>query len=64
MAATRKIVLELDPDDWDAVQTAFAERQSWQDEDNDPIRPETASNLSGELVSEICRGWMQMIGVW
>jgi hypothetical protein len=53
---TRTLVLELDPDDYDAVQQALAVRQSFR------VMPGGGGNLAGRLVAEICRGWLEMLG--
>lgn len=57
-ASVRRVLLELDEDDHDALQAAFATHQS-----RHP-RPDGGSNLAGCLVAEICRGWLEMLGRW
>ena len=51
----RKMVLELDELDYDAVQMAITRRQCFR------IMPEGQSNVAGAVLAEICRGWMEFI---
>jgi hypothetical protein len=53
---TRTVVLELDTDDYDAVQDALAVRQAWR------VMPDGEGDVAGRTIAEICRGWMEMIG--
>ncbi len=56
----RRIVLDLDPDDYDAVQRALAVRQRSRD-GKGPILPDGDSNTAGAYLAEICRGWLGML---
>ncbi len=56
----RQITLNLDPDDYDAVQRALAVRQRSRD-DKGPILPDGDSNTAGAYLAEICRGWLEML---
>ncbi len=55
----RQIVLNLDPDDYDAVQQALAVRQRRLNDR--PILPDGDSNTAGAYLAEICRGWLEML---
>jgi hypothetical protein len=59
--ARRGIYLILDEDDYNAVQSAMARRQSRRDESGGPILPPGESNTAGALVAEICRGWCEFL---
>lgn len=53
----RRIELLIDETDYDAIQDAIARRQRWQalpDSEHDD------ANISGRVIAEICRGWMEM----
>lgn len=50
----KTILLELDELDYDAVQKAMAIRQRW-------VRPDGGGNVAGQVVAEICRGWMEFL---
>lgn len=47
------VTLELDNDDYDAIQRAVAIRQTIR------VLPDYESCLMGVLIAEICRGWME-----
>jgi hypothetical protein len=55
----RRLVLELDEDDWDAIQEAIARRQAWRHADGGPLLPDGESNTAGAVLAEICRGWVE-----
>ena len=53
---TTKIILEADEDDFRDINAAIARRQSWR------VMPdEGGGNLTGRVVAEICRGWLEML---
>ena len=54
-----RMELELDDDDYRAVQEAIARRQAWRDEAG-AILPDGGSNTAGAYLAEICRGWLEM----
>jgi hypothetical protein len=54
----RRIVLELDEDDYEAVTRAVSIRQGF---DGGGLLPEGGGNLTGRIVAEICRGWEEML---
>jgi hypothetical protein len=54
----RTVVLELDDDDFDAVQQAISVRQGLF---GGSVLPDGEGNLAGRYVAEICRGWMEML---
>jgi hypothetical protein len=58
MSQTKTITLELDADDYDAVQKAISIRQGF---GGGGLIPEGGGNLAGRLVAEICRGWEEML---
>lgn len=63
MAAKRVVVLDLNEADYDAVQKAMGILQAGMSE-NSPGGPELCegdSNLQGMLVSQICRGYLDML---
>jgi hypothetical protein len=54
----RTIELELDEEDYDAVQDAIALYQSLARVPGYPtILPDGDSNLAGAILAQICRGW-------
>lgn len=54
---TITITITVDDDDYDAIQEAIARRQAWR------CLPDVdAGCLSGRLLAEICRGWIEMAG--
>lgn len=48
------LILDLDPDDLRAVEKAVTKRSQM-------IVPDAESNLAGQLIAEICRGWMEFM---
>lgn len=61
----RKMLLELDEDDYRAVQAAIAHRQKmFRDIPGCErgIMPEGDSNTAGAVLAEICRGWLESLG--
>ena len=50
----RTITLECDEEDWDTIQTEFAQRQSYRD-DKGNLLPDGESNLAGAIVAELIR---------
>lgn len=52
----RRLVLDLDREDWSAVQEALARRQ-----DCGSIPP-GAGNFAGRVLAEVCRGWLEATG--
>lgn len=55
----RVIELRLDAADYDAVQKAMAYRQSWL------VMPDAdGGNVAGQVIAEICRGWLEGKGMW
>ena len=52
---TMQINLELDHDDFDAIQRAMSRRQGVR------LMTRSQSNLAGRLVAEICRTWCEWI---
>lgn len=50
------IELRVDSCDYQAIQEAMSRRQAWRVL---PDSDESTANLSGRLVAEICRGWME-----
>lgn len=57
MDDTKTIVLEVDSDDDRDINAAIAIRQQF------GIMPAGAGNLSGRVIGEICRGWMELLEV-
>jgi hypothetical protein len=56
------MTLELDEDDYSAVQVAFAKRQSlFRNIDPQGIMPESQGNRAGALVAEICRAYLEFM---
>ena len=52
----RTITLIVDEDDFRDINAAIARRQSWR------IMPdEGGGNLTGRVIAEICRGWMERL---
>ncbi len=52
----RTITLVVDEDDFRDINAAIARRQSWR------IMPdEGGGNLTGRVVAEICRGWLERV---
>ncbi len=58
--AARRMVLELDGDDYRAIQAAIAKRQLSRD-GHGAIMPDGDSNTAGAYLAEICRGWWEMV---
>lgn len=56
----RQMVLNLDEDDYDAIQAAIARRQAWRHEDGGPVMPGGDSDTAGAVLAEICRRWVEM----
>jgi len=52
MSKTRTLILELDEDDFEAVQRCISIRQGMIGG-----LPDGGGNLAGRIVAEICRGW-------
>jgi hypothetical protein len=57
--ATKRLILDLDEDDFAALQEALTRRQLWRDQ-HGVILPDGESNLPGALLAEICRGWIEL----
>jgi hypothetical protein len=55
MAMSERIVLSLDDLDYRAVQNAMHLRNQM------AILPDGTSGITGALVAEICRGWMEFM---
>ena len=55
---TRQIILELDEFDYDSIQQAISIRQGFQ---GGGLLPYGEGNLTGRIVAEVCRGWMEML---
>lgn len=51
----KTITLEVDQEDFDAIQSAICRRQSFQ------CLPDGDGNLTGRIVAEICRGWLERV---
>lgn len=51
----KMITLEVDQEDFDAIQSAICRRQSFQ------CLPDGDGNLTGRIVAEICRGWLERV---
>lgn len=49
----KTMTLEVDQDDFDAIQSAVCRRQAVQ------CLPDGDGNLVGRIVAEICRGWSE-----
>jgi hypothetical protein len=56
--ATKVITLEVDADDFDAIQQAISTRQGLL---GGGLLPDGGGNLAGRYVAEICRGWLEML---
>ncbi len=54
--AKNKLLLELDSSDFDSVMLAMVERAGFK-----CGVPRSYSNRPGELLAEICRGWLEML---
>ena len=54
--AIREIMLKLDDLDYEAVQRCMAKRQTFR-----CMPDHDGSNLAGQLLAEICRGWEEML---
>lgn len=57
----RLMTLELDEEDYAAVQQAIAAYQTgtrWPE--GGCVLPENESDLAGAVLAEICRGWLEM----
>lgn len=57
MPKIQTISLRCDELDYKAIQRAIAKRQQLF------IMPDGDGNAAGRFVAEICRGWMQMMGI-
>lgn len=61
----RRLTLELDADDFDAVQTALGKYQTrsrWSARNGGGVMvPEGESDLAGAIIGEICRDWLEQI---
>jgi len=51
------LLLSLDPEDWQIVQSAMRYRNLIY-----PM-PDGYGNEAGRLIAEICRGWMERVGL-
>jgi hypothetical protein len=51
----KRIMLEVDDLDFDAIQNAICRRQSFR------CMPDGDGNTTGRVVAEICRGWSEML---
>ncbi len=64
MSTLRKIELEVDELDYEAIQKAFAVKQGNRFGGDSTILPDGDGNIQGRMVGEICRGWLDMLGLW
>lgn len=53
----KTMTLECDELDYAAIQQAVAQRQRW------GILPDGEGDMAGRVLAEICRGWMEMLGI-
>ena len=49
-----RILLEVDDDDYRAINEAIAKRQLWR------TMPDAGGNVAGRVIAEICRGWLEL----
>ncbi len=61
--ANRRIILELDEDDYSAIQLEFARQQKFRDKDG-IILPDGESNLMGAMVAEAFRNLEEYRQIW
>lgn len=59
----RTITLELDEDDWNAIQKEIAIRQSRRDKDG-PLLPDGESNMVGAMLAEVVRDLEEYRAAW
>lgn len=57
----RKIVLEIDEDDFIGISNAIAKYQANQRIDGELILPDGEGDLRGRIIAEICRGWCDLV---
>lgn len=62
MSNTRKVILEMDSDDFDALQSEFAQRQT--SISKGFLLPDGESDLRGALVGEIVRDLWEYRSLW
>ena len=51
----KTITLKVDDEDFDAIQSAICRRQSFR------CLPDGDGNMTGRVVAEICRGWLERV---
>ena len=59
----RQIILELDEDDWNTIQSEFARQQRCRDKDG-VILPDGTSNLPGAMLAEAIRNLEEYRAMW
>lgn len=62
--ATREILLKLDEDDWDTIQSELAHRQARCRDADGVILPEGDSNLPGAIIAECIRDLNEYRQLW
>lgn len=61
---TRQIILEVDYDDFDAIQKEIAHRQQRCRDEEGVVLPDGDGNLAGRIVAEIVRDLWDYRAIW
>lgn len=59
----RELLLTLDEDDWNTIQSELARQQAFRDIDG-PILPDGESNMAGAMIAEAIRNLEEYRDLW